>query len=69
MLRAADPRYRPGTSVKIVVALLQVLPFGIGAALLLTGAEQGIYWVAAGVLLVFIGSVGNAWVLLVEILR
>ena len=51
------------------MAVVQVLPFGIGAALLLTGAEQGIYWVAAGVLLVFIGSVANAWVLLVEILR
>ena len=69
MLRAADPRYRSGTSLKIVVAVLQVLPFSIGAALLLTGTEQGIYWVAAGVLLVFIGSVANAWVLLVEILR
>lgn len=69
MFRAADRRYRSGTSLKIVVAVLQVLPFGIGAALLLTGAEQGIYWVAAGVLLVFIGSVANAWVLLVEILR
>jgi hypothetical protein len=38
---------------KIVVAV-------VGAALLLTGAEQGIYWAAAGVLLVFIGSVANA---------
>ena len=37
--------------------------------LLLTGAEEGVYWIAAGVLAVFIGSVANAWVLLVEILR
>lgn len=28
-----------------------------------------LYWIAAGVLLVFIGSVANAWVLLLEILR
>jgi hypothetical protein len=69
MLRAAGPRYRAVTVFKIVISLVQVLPFGIGAALLLAGADQGIYWVAAGVLLVFIGSVANAWVLLVEILR
>jgi hypothetical protein len=69
MLRAAARQYRALTVIKIVVAVLQVLPFGIGAALLLTGADQGIYWVAAGMIMVFMGSVANAWVLLVEILR
>ena len=69
MLRAASSRYRAVTVFKIVIVVVQVLPFGIGAALLLAGADQGIYWVAVGVLFVFIGSVANAWVLLVEILR
>jgi hypothetical protein len=48
---------------------LQILPFLVGAAVLLTSSYDGLYWLAAGVLLVFIGSVTNAWVLMVEILR
>jgi hypothetical protein len=48
---------------------VQILPFLVGAVILLTGSFSGLYWIAAGVLLVFVGSVANAWVLLVEILR
>jgi len=69
MLRAA---VRPSLTVvwvKIVVAFLQILPFLVGAAVLLTAGYDGLYWLVAGVLLVFIGSVTNAWVLMVEILR
>ena len=69
MLRAAGPKYRTPTAIKIVLTATQILLFVIGAVLLLTGAEEGVYWIAAGVLAVFIGSVANAWVLLVEILR
>ena len=69
MLRAAGPDYRTVTVVKVVLTAIQILLFAIGAVLLVTGAEEGMYWVAAGVLAVFIGSVANAWVLLVEILR
>ena len=57
------------TWVKIVIAMVQMLPFLVGAVILLTGSFSGLYWIAAGVLLVFVGSVANAWVLLVEILR
>ncbi len=35
----------------------------------MVGALAGLYWVAAGVLAVFVGSVATTWVLLVEILR
>jgi len=69
MVRAIDRQYLRVTWVKIVVALVQILPFLVGAAILLTGSYSGLYWIAAGVLLVFVGSVTNAWVLLVEILR
>lgn len=69
MLRAAKKPFVGVTLVKIVIAIVQILPFLIGAIILLTGAFDGLYWVAGGVLLVFIGSVANAWVLLVEILR
>jgi hypothetical protein len=69
MVRAIDRQYLRVTWVKIVVALVQILPFLVGAAILLTGSYSGLNWIAAGVLLVFVGSVTNAWVLLVEILR
>lgn len=69
MYREAGRRYRVPTIAKIAVAVIQVLPLGIGGLLLLAAAEQGLYWVAAGALLVILGSVTNAWVLLVEVLR
>ncbi len=69
MVRSATPPYVAATWFKIVVAVLQIVPFAVGATMLLTGRTDGLYWMAVGVLLVFIGSVANAWVLLVEILR
>jgi hypothetical protein len=69
MIGAAEPPYVGVTWVKTGVAILQIVPFAVGAVILLTGSFTGLYWIAAGVLLVFIGSVANAWVLLVEILR
>jgi modulator of FtsH protease len=69
MIRAAQAPYRGVTWLKSAIAIAQIVPFIVGAILLLTGNEAGLYWVAAGVLLVFAGSVANAWVLLVEILR
>ena len=55
--------------IKATIAVVQVLPFVFGAVLLLAGDWSGLYAVATGILLVFICSVSNAWVLLVEILR
>ena len=52
-----------------VTGQLQVLPFVIGGILLLGGHDGGLYWIAAGCIAIFIFSVLNAWVLLVEILR
>jgi hypothetical protein len=54
---------------KVIVVIAQILPFVIGSVLLLVGAEAGLYWNAAGIVVVFIGSVVSAWILLVEILR
>ncbi|MGS0688103.1 hypothetical protein ACVBEQ_23595 [Nakamurella sp. GG22] len=69
MVRAAEAPYRRLTWLKSVFAIVQIVPFVVGAIMLLTGSDAGLYWVAAGALLVFVGSVANAWVLLVEILR
>ena len=49
---------------------IQVLPFIVGGVLLIAGSDaSGFYWVAGGVITVFVFSVFNGWVLLVEILR
>jgi modulator of FtsH protease len=41
----------------------------IGALSELLGFGGGLYWVAAGFVFLILGAVGNAWVLLIEILR
>jgi hypothetical protein len=49
--------------------LASSLPIGVGGALLLLHAPEGMTWIAAGVVLSLAVSVMNAWVLLVEIIR
>ena len=66
-VRAQAPRGM--TFLKSLLGAVQVVPFLVGGALFAFDAPGALYWVAAGVLLVFVGSVLNAWVLLVEILR
>jgi modulator of FtsH protease len=52
-----------------IVGQIQTLPFIVAGVLLLTGNGHGMYWMAGGVLAIFVFSTMNAWVLLVEILR
>ena len=59
----------PARFFKVAVVIAQIAPFLVGSVLLLVGVEAGLYWNAAGIVLVFIGSVLSAWILLVEILR
>jgi modulator of FtsH protease len=54
---------------QVVLSLGQFAPTLVGSILLVAGAESGLYWAAAGVLGIFLASIGNAWVLLVEIQR
>jgi modulator of FtsH protease len=51
------------------VLIIPLLGFVIGAVLLIAGIDAGMYFVAAGILLVFVSSVLGAWVLLVEVRR
>lgn len=61
------PRFE--SLLESVVGEVQVLPFVIGAILLMANRDSGRYCIAAGVLSIFIFSTLNVWVLLVEILR
>ena len=69
MRQAAVPRFTRGMAVP--VAAVQLLPIVLGALLLMfaEGGGGGLYWVAAGLLLTIAGSMLDAWVLMVEILR
>jgi hypothetical protein len=49
--------------------LASSLPIGVGGALLLLHAPEGVIWIAAGIVISLAVSVMNAWVLLVEIIR
>jgi hypothetical protein len=71
MMTAPLSERRPAAEMlaSISAAQIQVLPFVVGGIELLAGDAGGAYWVAGGVVATFAGSVFNAWVLLVEILR
>lgn len=68
MRQAAVPRFTRGAAVPI--AVVQLFPLVLGALLLVVAdGGGGAYWVAAGLLLTIAGSMLDAWVLMVEILR
>jgi modulator of FtsH protease len=69
--RSLPPRSSPHSwrlSRQLVTAAGTV-PLIIGGASILAQAGGGLYWTAAGMILAIAGAVGNAWVLMVEILR
>jgi hypothetical protein len=49
--------------------LLPSIAFVVGGVSRIAGEGGGLYWVFAGILLVFVSASINAWVLLVGILR
>ncbi len=68
---AVSPAKRPAKEALLNAAMgtAQVLPFMLAGFLLIAGRASGLYVMAIGCIAVFILSVLNAWVLLVEILR
>lgn len=69
ILRVGTARSRASAIAKGAIASAPALLFLIGGGLLCAGSTAGLYWIAAGIATVFVVSVINAWVLLVEILR
>lgn len=55
--------------IRIVQTQLASLPFIVAALSLLLGWPVGVFWVVPGFIFSFVAGVGNAWVLLIEILR
>jgi hypothetical protein len=70
LLASAEYQHRWQESIfEIVTGQIQILPFFVAGILLMMHNSRGLYWMAGGVVAIFIFSVFNAWVLLVEILR
>lgn len=65
--RAAALSFAFALNVGLFVA--SVLPLAVAGALLVSGAAQGLGWLAAGMILATVKAVVDAWVLLVEINR
>jgi hypothetical protein len=77
-LRSAQQGYRASVQYgrsawerfnHIVWGQVQTLPFLVGGAMMLVNRPSAFYWIATGIILTFVLSSLNTWVLLVEILR
>ena len=64
-----DPRGLASLQSRRVLMALGTVPFVVAGLSLIAESGGGLYWLMAGIVLATIGSVVNAWVLLVEILR
>ena len=54
---------------RIAVTQCVVLPLMLAGLSLIIGKGGGLFWLGAGVLVAFAGSVYNGWILLVEVVR
>lgn len=65
------PDGAPRGSLPIRIALAQgaTLSLLVAATTLIAGTGGGIYWMVPAVIVSYVAALGNAWVLLVEILR
>jgi len=61
--------YKKQYFFSIIFNQLSVVPYLFAGALILIKGEDGIYWIAPGIILSFIKAIIDAWVLLVEINR
>ena len=70
-VRAEAWRTRPHAEFvgRIVAVEAAIVPMVVGAAVLLSGSVSGFDWIAVGGVACLVVGIGDAWVLLVEILR
>jgi modulator of FtsH protease len=67
--KATEGVSRARQVIRLVVNMIAGVPVIVAGVLLMSGAGEGFYWMAAGILIALVSAVWNAWVLLVEILR
>lgn len=64
-----DREHGQRVSSRLILPAIGTAPYVVGAIILLTGSESGMYWIFAGMVGAIIAAVLDAWVLLVEIRR
>ena len=64
-----EKEYKQQQLGNIVIDQLCIWPYLLGGIHILLAGEAGLYWVVPAIILSFIKSVFNAWVLLIEIHR
>jgi modulator of FtsH protease len=69
ILRNKETQYKRLYIFNLLFNQVAILPYLIGAGMLLTGNDTGLYWIVHAMTLSFIKAVLDAWVLLVEINR
>jgi len=67
--RGTDSEYKKQYRISMLYNQLSLLPYIVAAVVILISKENGIYWLVPGIIVSFIKSVVDAWVLLVEINR
>jgi modulator of FtsH protease len=69
--RGLPHRQAPPASIvgQLILSASGTLPVIVGGISLLAGAGGGLYWLLAGIVGAIVGTILNAWVLLIEILR
>jgi modulator of FtsH protease len=69
ILKGSSPEFKVFSIRNMILSQLAILPYVTAGILMLTYGENGVYFIVAGIIISFIKSVIDAWVLLVEINR
>jgi hypothetical protein len=67
--KGTDEEYKKQYRISMFYNQLSLLPYIASAIVILISKDSGVYWIVPGILISFIKSVVDAWVLLVEINR
>jgi len=67
--KGTDKEYKRQYRISMLYNQLSLLPYIVAGIVILISKESGIYWLVPGIIISFIKSVVDAWVLLVEINR
>jgi hypothetical protein len=59
----------PGRAFRLATTQIVTIPVILAGASLLGWPAGGLYWLVAGVVAALVAATGNAWVLLVEVVR
>jgi modulator of FtsH protease len=68
-VRMIERQYLTNTLILLVMRQVATVPMLIGAILLIARHDAGMYWVLVTTIAVFVVTITEAWVILVEIMR